>query len=679
MIYRTGSSADFVHVETFVWQAIFPTFDHEDLNDFQRASNDAIVEMARERCLTALARAEEAVIVAWDEKRRELAGYILLNRRNVAFPEVTQLIVARRHWGKGVADALLRRGIEWLGADLPIRLGVIHYLSRAIRFFNRHGFLDSGEAFGETAIPTILMVREPEEIAVEEKQSAPSFFAEEKVRSPSPDLFAFSPEPERDEERGAPEAEKQPVLDFTAFAGAGNTERDRSRRRADGHPTHLQFEFVYGSERSEAVLESAPKNFKPEAADLEILDWTTEPASEEADKELGDTSPVDEWSADEALPEDPMAAENTDEEFDYDAWVAAAANVSLNELHAQDRAATNQNLAEDIPELDLEPFDVPPSTVEADDFFGSISEDDEPAITLDGSRGNPVEVEWDLGGTSVSSADDTDGESSASETLTMDDSSIAAERLELKDDIGPKKAPHAEPDLPPLGELRNQFRLYFSDLTQRLWSRRAAIRLSKEMARHDDFQVIVSTSLSNWRRWAGGVGPALRQRRLSQYFGDLSEYFLVALSTSRRVSVFPERLLRYQGVNWGDLDLFAMAMDYLNLAEEGETVYTDFITLSPKKLRNATENFLRASRNERIYFLVDQSILGNLKNGFAITDKGIFWKSLLQPNHAVYFEDLQAPLMVEEHLEINGHFFDGGVRLNRKIFLLLEKIRRTYA
>jgi len=73
---------------------------------------------------------------------------------------------------------------------------------------------------------------------------------------------------------------------------------------------------------------------------------------------------------------------------------------------------------------------------------------------------------------------------------------------------------------------------------------------------------------------------------------------------------------------------------------------------------------------------VDQSLLGNLKNGFALTDSGLYWKSLLQPNHAVFFKDLRPVTTEEKSLRINDHFFDAGRRLNLKLALLLEKLRR---
>ncbi|MEL6356108.1 MAG: GNAT family N-acetyltransferase, partial [Bacteroidota bacterium] len=159
MQYRRGKPTDFEHIETFVWQAIFPAYDHPDLNDEQRASNDAIVETAREECLAALTHPQKHLISAYDERRKELAGFVIIDRSPLDYPDLYWLIVGRRHWGKGVAAELLRLALEWIGEESTVKLGVIHYNNRAIRFYEKHGFKDTGEEYGSQLIPRKLMLR----------------------------------------------------------------------------------------------------------------------------------------------------------------------------------------------------------------------------------------------------------------------------------------------------------------------------------------------------------------------------------------------------------------------------------------------------------------------------------------------------------------------------------------
>ena len=119
-------------------------------------------------------------------------------------------------------------------------------------------------------------------------------------------------------------------------------------------------------------------------------------------------------------------------------------------------------------------------------------------------------------------------------------------------------------------------------------------------------------------------------------------------------------------------------MDYLDFAGESEKVYTDFVAMPPKVLRNATRAFLHADRDERIFFICDQSLLGNGKSGFALTDASIYWKPIFQPAGAATFTTLGEVRRGDGHLLIDGQFFDAGTGLNLKVAVLLDKLRRMH-
>ena len=159
MEYRLGQAEDLIHIETFVWQAIFPAFDHPDLNEEQRAANDRVVEDAREVAMRAIMREDRVLYVAIDDERQQLAGMVIGEQRPAAYPSLDYLIVARRYWGEEVAAQLLAAVSFWLGNRRPIQLAVRYYNSRAIAFFEKHGFQDTGESAGDEIIPRILMLR----------------------------------------------------------------------------------------------------------------------------------------------------------------------------------------------------------------------------------------------------------------------------------------------------------------------------------------------------------------------------------------------------------------------------------------------------------------------------------------------------------------------------------------
>ena len=185
MQFRPGRESDFTHLETFVWQAIFPAFDVDGLSPDQRAENDALVENARTEVVAALDRASVGVFVAWDERRRALSGYLIADARPRAYAEIERLVVRRADWGKGVGEGLLNQGLDFIGRERAVQLVVRHYNERATAFFAKHGFTNTGESVGEFAIPRILMLREAEP-----------------ERPPAPDPDQHRAEPDADDHDG---------------------------------------------------------------------------------------------------------------------------------------------------------------------------------------------------------------------------------------------------------------------------------------------------------------------------------------------------------------------------------------------------------------------------------------------------------------------------------------------
>ena len=86
----------------------------------------------------------------------------------------------------------------------------------------------------------------------------------------------------------------------------------------------------------------------------------------------------------------------------------------------------------------------------------------------------------------------------------------------------------------------------------------------------------------------------------------------------------PEETLAYESARQGEVDLQTMILHYLKLDSEKETFYTDFILMPIKKLKNASEAFLFPAKDEKIMLIADQTIFGSCKEGFAMTEKGLY-------------------------------------------------------
>jgi ribosomal protein S18 acetylase RimI-like enzyme len=160
MIYREGSESEIVDIEEFVRAAIYPAYYHPDLIADQRDENERIIKISRESCLSAIKAEQKLFLVALDKTR--LCGFVLVERFSCEFAELDWLVVSHEYQGKGVANQLVEIGIAWLGEGVTIKLGVIHFNERAIKFYKKLGFNETGEIAGSHKIPRILMIRNPE-------------------------------------------------------------------------------------------------------------------------------------------------------------------------------------------------------------------------------------------------------------------------------------------------------------------------------------------------------------------------------------------------------------------------------------------------------------------------------------------------------------------------------------
>lgn len=166
---------------------------------------------------------------------------------------------------------------------------------------------------------------------------------------------------------------------------------------------------------------------------------------------------------------------------------------------------------------------------------------------------------------------------------------------------------------------------------------------------------------------------ALMQRSLE----GLSDYFFIHYCKDINIVELPEAILKYENAVLEKVDLFQMVMDYLQFEKEPEEeVYLNFLQMPIDKLRNAGQAFFFPEKNERIFFLCDQSLLGSFKEGFGMTTKAIYWKAPFEKPRKVLYSNLEEVVREKEWLRINGLFFNTNLSLNVKLMKLLKKVRQ---
>ena len=175
---------------------------------------------------------------------------------------------------------------------------------------------------------------------------------------------------------------------------------------------------------------------------------------------------------------------------------------------------------------------------------------------------------------------------------------------------------------------------------------------------------------------AFGADEAKKTALLNPSFEDLLDYFMIQYCQDLNEVQYPERLLRWQGLPADKVKLDEMIADYLDFEHEHESVYTDFVTMPPARLKNAASQFLFPEKGEAIYFICDLSMLGQCKEGFAMTNRCIYWKMPFEKKQRVYFKNLDEIKREKDGwVTINGIFFNANKSLNLKLIRLLKKLK----
>lgn len=172
----------------------------------------------------------------------------------------------------------------------------------------------------------------------------------------------------------------------------------------------------------------------------------------------------------------------------------------------------------------------------------------------------------------------------------------------------------------------------------------------------------------------GTLSVRSANKKVEQLLQDLLDFFIIRHCADLADHTLPEQILKYQQLSWEQIDLFQMVLDYLDFAHESEVVYTDFLIMPVEKLKNAGKSFLFPEKQEKILLICDQTILGSCKEGFALTEKAIYWKAHLQKARQVSYRQINRVEREKDWLNINGQFFNVNPSLNFKMLHLLQKL-----
>ena len=169
------------------------------------------------------------------------------------------------------------------------------------------------------------------------------------------------------------------------------------------------------------------------------------------------------------------------------------------------------------------------------------------------------------------------------------------------------------------------------------------------------------------------------EKELENTVNSLALYHIIYNCKEINPLYIPEKILRYEKAYRGAVDLKQMIFDYLDFENEKERVYTDFVTMPTEVMQHAAQHFLYPAKGEFIYFISDQTISANGKEGFAMTEFALYWKAPMEKPQKVYYHHLARIESHKDWIKINTRFFNVTPSVNVKMLLLLEKLKNIYA
>ena len=674
MNIRPARASDFAHLETFVWQAIFPAFDVPGLGPEERAENDATVSGARAAVERALVAPDTAVFVATDPRSKTLAGYVIANAAPAAYAEIETIVVKRAQQGKGLAARLLAEATNFIGRDRAVSLAVRHYNGRAKAFFAKHDFTDTGETTGDFAIPRTLMLREAYEDA-----------------APAGDADAATEGDERAYD--FPSDNDEPVFERLPDHTLSVDEEPLFQTGANRLASDTSDEGLFSETTLDDAMLGQLEAFIAQARQRKARGRATAPPPAPARREIpfevdfGDVAqrPEDQRAA--AAPPPEQAVPSFEFAFEDEA-APGGRSTTTDAAASQRKSAPAPGPTDSAADAGTRTAPTAPVGAAPGERSGeperSTTACDNCATTLPAAArfcfncGHPQTV-----AEPAPAAAPTETVLELTELPPLPPTEPSRPDGSPVVPVGTAPAEEPEPTATEcrtylLADLKQRFRSYLED---RLIAYFGAKRLPEFRAALEDsnsFQQLRNGSLTQLTNWLNATPrtPRAAEHRIVNTIADLTEYFVVETAADLTQHVLPQRLLRHQSVDWTTVDLFRLVMDYLDFDAENEVIYTDFVAMPQRAMKNAVKSFLAAGKDERVFFICDQSLISQAKNGFALTDAGVYWKNVLQPAGGVLYNTLNRVAIENGHLTMDGQYFNAGGRLNLKLAVLLDKLRR---
>ena len=172
--------------------------------------------------------------------------------------------------------------------------------------------------------------------------------------------------------------------------------------------------------------------------------------------------------------------------------------------------------------------------------------------------------------------------------------------------------------------------------------------------------------------------PQKVDQMLDKSFNSQLNHFITMFCKDINEFKIPEETLAYEEAKKSDIDLQTMILHFLELKNEKEIFYTDFILMPIQKLKNASQAFLFPGKDEKIMLIADQTIFGSCKEGFAMTEDGLYWKAHFENPQKVMYKDIYEVKKEKDWIAVNGLFFNVNPSVNVKMLKLLRKLQEIY-
>ncbi len=168
--------------------------------------------------------------------------------------------------------------------------------------------------------------------------------------------------------------------------------------------------------------------------------------------------------------------------------------------------------------------------------------------------------------------------------------------------------------------------------------------------------------------------PILIEKIIDSVFAGLLDLYIIHYCKNLNKVHLPEVILKYVQITSFPEPLSQMVYDYLDIANENEKIYIQFMDIPPKVIHNAFRSFLFNREEEPIFLFCDQSSFGSGNIGFAFTNETLYWKAHFRTPSKIKLRDLREVKRESNWLMINDQYFYSGKGLNIKMFKLIQKL-----